>query len=508
MLKLSQLLDAKRRDSSEAATADPSAISSRRSIQSPGTTDSSTPVSPALSLFSSKGHARVSSSVSSLVPSPGHGNSMESATRDHGLTGVQEEPCTSEARDLEQEYFQHFDQGLSVENPYFSAVDYFGCYDLTDASMDTPHSPKKRRSGSITSAKGLSRISSRVSTMSSRWKSRQSEDVDRNASYPDNWHPRTSSAASSALVSPAGYPVARIDSTVIPPSPARTIFEERTSESGARPLDIDSANRQFLEEEGDSTHQASTPLLPPFMGDGPMAAAVAGVTSPLESPTVADISDDVLNLDNCASAAISASWKPSVTIPSPPLSSQPSMTSFHNRPSASTMRSMSDGPSPLYMSDPNDEWANKLGHANFTIHPAPYMPDTCTMDSFCQLRDDWDLAQCNFAKHLVRTGEHYGVTSNIYKLTEAKWDATNREWKRHHQAMQSQLEETHGPTLSLTQSHFGPSDQVKIPRLHDNKFPELGDGEIVGPMKILPCQPRPSLKRSFFKFFQDLIGRS
>lgn len=108
MLKLSQLLDAKRRDSSEAATADPSAISSRRSIQSPGNTDSSTPVSPALSLFSSKGHARVSSSVSSLVPSPGHGNSMESATRDHGLTGVQEEPCTNEARDLEQEYFRMF----------------------------------------------------------------------------------------------------------------------------------------------------------------------------------------------------------------------------------------------------------------------------------------------------------------------------------------------------------------------------------------------------------------
>lgn len=110
MLKLSQLLDAKRRDSSEAAAAaaDPSAISSRRSIQSPGTTDSSTPVSPAVSLFSSKGHARVSSSASSLVPSPGHGNSIESATRDYGLTGVKEEPCTGEARDLEQEYFRMF----------------------------------------------------------------------------------------------------------------------------------------------------------------------------------------------------------------------------------------------------------------------------------------------------------------------------------------------------------------------------------------------------------------
>lgn len=402
---------------------------------------------------------------------------------------------------------EHSDQGLSViDNPYFSTIDYLGDYDLTDAGMDIPHSPKKRRSNSIASVKGLSRINSRVSTMSSRWKSRHlSEHADCDASYPDNWRSRTSSAASSALVSPTAYPIARVDS-IVPPSPARTIFEERISESGARPIDIDSVNRQFLEED-DSTHQASTPLLPPFMGDDPMGVAASGLTSPLESPTVADISDDVLNLNASVTAAVPDSWRPAA-IPSPPLSSQPSMTSFQNRPSASTMRSVSDGPSPLYLSDPNDEWANKLGHANFNIHPAPYMPNTCTMKSFCQLRDDWDLAQCNFAKHLVRTGEHYGVTSNIYKLTEAKWDAINGEWKRHHEAMQAQLEAIHGPTLSLTKSQFGPCDQVKIPRLHDNKFPELGDGEIVGPMKIVPVSPRPSLKRSFLKFFQDLIGRS
>lgn len=168
-----------------------------------------------------------------------------------------------------------------------------------------------------------------------------------------------------------------------------------------------------------------------------------------------------------------------------------------------------DGPPPFFLSDPNDEWANKLGHANFTIQPEPYQPDTCTLETFRQLRTDWDVAQCNFAKHLVRTGEHYGVTSNIYKLTEAKWDATDREWKRLHQALLTQLEITQDPMLSMTKSNLGPCDQVKIPRLHDNaKFPELGDGEIVGPMKILPSSPRPSLKRSFVKFFQDLIARS
>lgn len=77
---------------------------SRQPPQSPLT--ASTPVSPAVSLFSAKGHTRFSSSASSLVSSPGHGNSMDIATR-NPLTGVkEEEPCGSQARDLEEEYFR------------------------------------------------------------------------------------------------------------------------------------------------------------------------------------------------------------------------------------------------------------------------------------------------------------------------------------------------------------------------------------------------------------------
>jgi hypothetical protein len=169
---------------------------------------------------------------------------------------------------------------------------------------------------------------------------------------------------------------------------------------------------------------------------------------------------------------------------------------------------------PYLLSDPNDEWANKLGHANFTIQPEPYVPEVYNLESFRQLRTQWDLAQCNFTKHLVRTGEHYGITSTIYKLTEEKWDSINSEWKHHHEMMLSQLEATEGPRLHLIKSHCDPYEQVKIPRLHDEKFPELGDGEIVGPMKIAPatsgsglCRSR-SLKRNFFRFFQDLVSRS
>ncbi|KAL4896450.1 hypothetical protein BDV59DRAFT_170675 [Aspergillus ambiguus] len=498
MLKLSQLIEAKRRDSSDMV--EPTVLS-RPSPQSPITTGTSTPVSPAVSLFSAKGHTRFSSSVSSLVSSPGHGNSMDIPSR-NPLYGVKEEPSGAPARDLEEEYFQHFDQGLSMaEDSYLSSMDYSSGYDLTDAGMDLAHSPKKRRSDSI-STKGLSRIGSRISTISTRLKSkRASDELDATDGFAAGLRSRTNSS-SSAFATVPGLSMSQVNSIVVPPSPARTIFEERMSESGTQPIDIVKANRQSREE---SAPQATTPLLPPFMGDEPLCPASSRVHSPLQSPSVADMSDE------SADGAVPQDMR-LAGLPSPPLSTKPSVASF-NRPRASTARTVSgETPAPPFLlSDPNDEWANKLGHANFTIQPEPYVPEVYNLESFHQLRSQWDLAQCNFAKHLVRTGEHYGITSNIYKLTEEKWEAINAEWRRHHQAMLSQLEMTDSSQLGLIKSHRDPCEQLKIPRLHDEKFPELGDGEIVGPMKIAPASGlcrSPSLKRSFFKFFQDLVSRS
>ncbi|KAE8388560.1 hypothetical protein BDV23DRAFT_195115 [Aspergillus alliaceus] len=513
MLKLSQLIDAKRRDSSEAMIE-----SYRQQPQSPLTTTSSTPVSPAVSLFSTKGHTRFSSSVSSLVSSPGHSNSMEIASR-NPLTGVKEEPCGAPARDLEEDYFrilfsdciytilltdtEHFDQDLSeVGGSYFASVDYSDEYDLTDAGMDIRHSPKKRRSDSI-STKGLSRIGSRISTISNRWKSRQGSDA---FDTPDAFSIRSrTNSASSTLAGPTIVPISRVNSVTVPPSPARTIFEERLSESGVQPIDIVKANRHSQNDE-DSSPKATTPLLPPFMGDQPTYPVAPRVHSPLQSPSVADMSEETLDGTTPRDSRLAG-------LPSPPLSTKPSVSSF-NRPRANTVRTASADAPPYLLSDPNDEWSNKLGHANFTIQPEPYVPEVYDLESFRQLRARWDLAQCNFTKHLVRTGEHYGITSTIYKLTQDKWDCINNEWKHHHEMMLSQLEATEGHRLHLIESHSDPYEQIKLPRLHDEKFPELGDGEIVGPMKIAPgtsgsglCRSR-SLKRNFFKFFQDLVSRS
>lgn len=525
MLKLSQLIDTKGRDSSEVMV-----DSYRQPPQSPLTNTSSTPVSPTVSLFSAKGHTRFSSSVSSLVSSPGHNNSMEIASK-NPLTGVKEESWGAPARDLEEDYFrmllpllpaprfsslfsdctytivltntEHFDQDLSeFEGPYFASVDYSDEYDLTDAGMDIPHSPKKRRSDSV-SAKGLSRIGSRISTISNRWKSRQGSDGF-DALDAFSMRSRTNST-SSILIGPTIVPVSRVNSVTVPPSPARTIFEERLSESGALPIDIAKANRHSQGND-DASPKATTPLLPPFMGDQPTYPVTSRVHSPLQSPSVADMSEDA-----CDGAASRDSRLAS--LPSPPLSTRPSISSF-NRPRASTVRPASVDAPPYLLSDPNDEWANKLGHANFTIQPEPYVPEVYDLESFRQLRAQWDLAQCNFTKHLVRTGEHYGITSTIYKLTEEKWDCVNSEWKHHHEMMLSQLEVTEGHRLHLIESQCDPCEQIKLPRLHDEKFPELGDGEIVGPMKIAPatsgsgrCRSQ-SLKRNFFRFFQDLMSRS
>ncbi|KAJ5625958.1 hypothetical protein N7510_002267 [Penicillium lagena] len=467
--------------------------------QSPLTVDSSAPASPALSLFSAPGHLRISSSVSSLVS--GLGSSMESPSRTQ-LSGVKEEPWPRQSSELEDQYFEHFDHSMPMDEPCFYPIDTTDSYDLSDTGVDLSHSPKKRCSDS--SMKGVSRISSHISTMSTRWKSKHASGNIEDG-FIEDLQSHANSAASSALASPLMSPVSfvgRLDSQ-IPPSPARTIFEERVSDSAVRPIDITRAN-SFGEDDND-TLQATTPLLPPFMGDDPTSVTASRVQSPLQSPSVADVSE---------STSYSVTSDPRIMgvagIPSPPLSSKPSVASF-SRPRASTVRTISGEPTPFIMSDPNDEWANKLGHANFTIQPEPYVPTTCDIDTFQQLRADWDLARCNFAKHLVRTGEHYGMTSNIYRLTEEKWESISRQWRNQHEEMLSMLGSLDGVALTLTQSNMHPCEQVRIPRLHDDdKFPEMGDEDIVGPMTVaspneVSCGALK--KRTFFKFFQGLVSR-
>ena len=157
---------------------------------------------------------------------------------------------------------------------------------------------------------------------------------------------------------------------------------------------------------------ATTPLLPPLMGDtNPVAEPTIAHPSPLESPTVA-----LHSLPELPSSAL-ASPLPT----SPVLSSRPSVSSFHRVIIPVDFPNIPE----------SDAWADRLGHANFTIQPQPYEPEVQDLESMHQLRADWGLARVNYTKHLVRTGEHYGTTSKIYALTEAKWAEVDGIWRTH-----------------------------------------------------------------------------
>ena len=172
----------------------------------------------------------------------------------------------------------------------------------------------------------------------------------------------------------------------------------------------------------------------------------------------------------------------------------------------------------MMLSDPNDTWALRLGHANFTILPEPYLPNVCTARTVRELMDDWTQARLNYAKHQVRTAEHYGVTSKHYILTEQKWAEIDASWKRNHD-----LAKSHAVAIGQNLEPASPTEPglcSKMPTLNDpkcaGKFPKLGDEDIVGPMQqAAALLPRtPSRKRAFFKFLSDLripgtlLGRS
>lgn len=172
----------------------------------------------------------------------------------------------------------------------------------------------------------------------------------------------------------------------------------------------------------------------------------------------------------------------------------------------------------MLLTDEKDKWAKSLGHANFTIHPEPYVPEACNAESIRELLDDWTLARVNYAKHQVRTAEHYGPTSKHYLLTEQKWAEIDAQWKENHGIAVSHAAAI-GQALEPT-SPSEPGPLSKMPTLNDHKnegkFPKLGDEDIVGPMQqaaaLLP--KTPSRKRAFFRFLSDLrfpgafLGRS
>lgn len=400
-----------------------------------------------------------------------------------------------------------------------SQTDYeFDC-EMASAKFSPRPSSKKQRSGDLSLSGVTGRFGTRFPSLSKRWKNKSAAGPQLSIiTHADDVTPRTGSASSSQLISPALSVISKHES-YLPPSPVRTNLEDSFNDAISSAFDIEKRVPEEREEQG----LARTPLLPPLMMES--SPTHHPMLSPLQSPSVAD------------TTSLPASTTPVSTphpfnLPSPPLSTKPSVASMrqHSRAGTMTMPPI-EVPRMQMLDEPTDELSRRLGHANFKIDPEPYLPDVKDLESYRRLRVDWDLARCNYGKHLARTAENFGTTSNIYRWTQEKWAAIDAEWKKHNELMAHLVEPilvrlSDGETdqsNSIASSGMleKPITKVVVPQIDDpsGKFPRLGDEDIVGPMAFAPNRSQQvnvepaadrhgSRKRSFFKFLSDILGRA
>ena len=398
-------------------------------------------------------------------------------------------------------------------------------YDLADGFFsdgEFASSPryKKRRAVESPLTGLATRFGTRFPSFSRKWKLRKCASPIAVASdaQRENAASRGASSRSSSVSNSARQGLDKAFEPQMPPTPTKSIFGSREDITPATPIDIEMANRDSGEHEESF---ATTPLLPPLMMDASANTKQISMQSPLQSPSVAESHDPFSGTVTPIDAVMTPQFP---GMPSPPLSTKPSISSFHrntvNRPGH--LVPSSEIP-PIVIADLNDKWANSLGHANFTIYPEPYVPERFDLEACRQLRANWDLACCNYTKHLVRTGEHYGSTSKTYKLTEEKWASIDAMWRKNNDlTIVNTVENGNDAFATLKHTTLGESGNsnimTKIPSLNDprseGKFPQLGDEDIVGPMVQVAAQLQrsPSKKAKLFKFLAEKfpvgLGRS
>lgn len=385
-------------------------------------------------------------------------------------------------------------------------------YDLVDSFFSDDEFPavKRRRAAESPLTELATRFGTKFPSFSRRWRLRReggppsvnSESL-RDISASLGASSRSSSMSrSTRLVRQNSF------EPQVAPTPTRSIYDSHEDLIPVTPIDVEKANGCG---EDPPERMATTPLLPPLMTDSSGISRIPPIQSPLQSPSVAEPSDDPLSDSGHGIDPIASQL---VGLPSPPLSTKPSVSSFHrtNLNWSGQLTPSSEFPG-IVIADPDDEWANKLGHANFTIYPEPYMPDNFDLEACRQLRANWDLARCNYTRHLVRTGEHYGATSKTYKLTEQKWALIDAAWRKNNDLTIKNTSESSSDAFArlkhTTLSDGSRNIMTKIPSLNDprsdGKFPQLGDEDIVGPMVQVAAQLRytPSKKSKLFKFLTE-----
>jgi hypothetical protein len=489
------------------------------------TSDSSAPPTPTFSL---RGHSRFPSSSSSITSSPAspiceHSDVCGSASK-LPMPKLAEDPTEHDDSVVgHYDSTQHFSSNgtyvlirchglytdllVSLNNcktadigssntPLFEKSNL---YDLESGffgdeyEISPPRALKRQKSGDSPIGNLSSRIGDRFPSFSSRWMHRRPGPVitsgvqSSSSSYPPS--SRSSSLTSNTF---SGF-----DQTeplhVTPPLSVAADLSAPVS-----PIDI---SRPEQTEPVDQEIFASTPLLPPMMNG--LMEDENSVQSPLQSPTMADPNKTFSIISTPAGTPILRG------MPSPSLSTKPSFASFHKSRTA-TLPLSSDIP-PLFINDPNDEWSIKLGHANYSIHPEPYIPDVCNAKSCRQLVTDWELARTNFFRHKHRTIEHYGANSKTFKLTEQKWAEIDAQWRKNNDLATAEAARYSTDAVPLTATE--PAPLTTMPALDDSrsegKFPTLGDQDIVGPMVQIAARTQAHPRQgTVVKFFNNIFARS
>ncbi|KAI9664570.1 MAG: hypothetical protein M1821_006016 [Bathelium mastoideum] len=470
--------------------------------------ENTSPVSP---VFSSRSHLRHASSSSSLASttSPLEYSEPPTSARKESLPLLVEEPheredefdptgdyndvspCLCDATLCSHQRGSYKPSAFPLFN---SAYD---C-DLSDSLINeneytvTPQWPVQRQSDEDASIHISTRLVERLPSISKRWRERK---IGLTISTSGSKSVPTSRAASrSSSVTGSTRLVTDVRGVGLPLTPTKSEADHDSEymSSSSLLIDVDKANKDPIDREA----LASTPLLPPILD---LKTKQEPVQSPLQSPTVADSSMTF----SFPSTPVSTPQMPGM--PTPPLSSRPSVSSLHyvrvgHQGACVDLLS-------LGITDVDDEWSAKLGHANYTIEPEPYMPEACDAETCRRILEDWELARRNFLKHQVRTGEHYGATSKTYKLTNQKWAEIDACWKTNHSLAVATASRCGFMLEANTPTE--PAPLIKIPALNDpksqGKFPKLGDEDIVGPMVQIASQmqQRPSRKGSFLKFLSD-----
>ncbi|KAI6084223.1 hypothetical protein F4821DRAFT_262144 [Hypoxylon rubiginosum] len=472
--------------------------------------DATSPVTPT---FSTRGHLRYSSSMSSFdlatvasSDSPSSPTQTAQSSSKRVLPDVKEEPIEYEDSDSDYDDISelyhclcdepciHRDTDLvqSTSNFYTQSrsTDYdAGFFSDGDFSFSL-RSSRKRRDGAESPFAGLSqRIGSRFPSFT-KWKSSKPSSIisSPTSDYGFDQRPilsRATSSRSSSLSAPSRHHPDRSNEPPVPPTPALSRLGSNDSFvplDGA--IDLDEANGVLGSIERDRK-QAVTPLLPPMMAST-STEYIPAQSSPLESPSVASPKSPFG--DEARSTGMM----------SPPLSARPSTSSLRLVPVPMELPQL---PAP-------DAWSDRLGHANYTIVPKPYKPEAADLESLRQFRADWETARVNYTKHLARTGEHYGQTSKTYALTEAKWAETQRTWRNLHDEIAEAVVAS-GETTVCEKFDEGVCIWTTVPRMDaEGKFPERGDEDIVGPMvREATMSSLDSIDRKGSGFWRHLAGK-